>query len=81
VESGVVGRLIVCSELEAVWSEAAMVQCTRISIGGNEVNNKATQIIIIAGLWAAILNVKQKCCLLQLFIEIVHVSKLIKHVS
>ena len=80
MESGVGGRLIVCSELEAVWSEVVMVQCTRICIGGNEVNNKATQVIVV-GLWAEISNVKQKCCLLRLFIEIVHVFKLIKHVS
>jgi hypothetical protein len=63
--SGVGGRLKVCSELEAVWKEAVMAQCTRICIGRNEVNNKATQ-ITIAGLWAEILNVKQECYLLQL---------------
>jgi len=80
MESGVGERLIVCSELEAVWSEAVMVQCTRIFTGGNEVNNKATQ-LTVAGLWAEISNVKQECHLLQLFLEIVHVFKLIKHVS
>jgi hypothetical protein len=50
----------VCSELEAVWLEAVMVQYTRIFTGGNEVNNKATQ-LTIAGLWAEISNVKQEC--------------------
>ena len=43
-------------------------------------NNKATQ-VTIAGLWAKISNVKQECCLMLLFIEIVHDLKLIKHVS
>jgi len=80
MESGVGGRLIVCSEMESMWSEAVMVQCTRICIGGNEVNNKATQ-VTIAGLWAEISNVKQECSLLRLFLEIVHVLQLIKHVS
>ena len=80
MEGGVGGRLIVCSELEAMWSEAVMVQCTRICTGRNEVNNKATQ-LTIAGLWAEISNVKQECCLLWLFLEIVRVFKLMKHVS
>jgi hypothetical protein len=75
MESGVGGRLIECSELEVI-----MVQCTRICIGGSEVNNKATQ-VIVAGLWAEISNMKQKCCLLRLFLEIVLVFKLIEHVS
>jgi hypothetical protein len=73
MESGVGGRLKVCSELESVWSEAVMVQYTRICIGGNEVNNKATQ--------SEISNVKQECCLLRPFLEIVHVFQLIKRVS
>jgi hypothetical protein len=77
VEGGVGGRLIVCSELEAVWSESVMVQCTSICTGRNEVNNKAIQ-LTIAGLWAEILNVKQECRLLRLFLEIVHVFRLIK---
>jgi aerobic-type carbon monoxide dehydrogenase small subunit (CoxS/CutS family) len=34
-----------------------MVQCTRIFAGGNEMNNKATQ-LTIAGLWAEISNMK-----------------------
>jgi len=54
--------------LESVWLEVVMVQCTRICIGGNEGNNKATQ-ITIAGLWAEISNVK------------VHVFQLMKHIS
>jgi hypothetical protein len=58
----------VCSELESVWLEVVMVHCTRICIGGDEVNNKATQ-VTIAELWAEISNVK------------VHVFQLIKHVS
>jgi hypothetical protein len=55
------------------------VQCTRICVGGDEVNNKAAE-VTIAGLWAEILNVKQECCILQLFPEIFHVLRLIKHV-